>query len=149
MILFYRYHPVKTILQTSGVDLTMEKVHSNYRQLKMCRSYTLNEIADLFSIHKKTIQKWLKDGVISINSNCALLNLGDRLILFLQINGNRFYRNVAQANVIPYGCACRENLLRLKRIIQPIPEKICSFIAIIWHLYESQLVIALVRSGVA
>jgi len=62
----------------------MGKRHPNYRRVKTHRSYTVEEVAGLFNIHKNTVRNWLKNGLTTIDSMRPLLILGNDLVEFLQ-----------------------------------------------------------------
>lgn len=50
----------------------------------MHRSYTVEEIANRFSIHKNTVRRWIKDGLTCIDDKRPMLVLGQVLVEFLQ-----------------------------------------------------------------
>jgi len=62
----------------------MSKRRPNHRLVKIHRSYTVEEIANLFSIHKNTVRHWVKEGLTSIDNKRPLLILGHVLVAFLQ-----------------------------------------------------------------
>ena len=62
----------------------MGKRHPNHRLVKIHRSYTVEEIAQLFGIHKNTVRRWVKDGLTSIDDKRPMLILGHVLAAFLQ-----------------------------------------------------------------
>ena len=62
----------------------MGKRHPNYRLVKIHRSYAVEEVAGLFSIHKNTVRNWLKNGLALVDSKRPLLILGNDLVEFLQ-----------------------------------------------------------------
>lgn len=62
----------------------MKKRHPNYRLVKIHRSYTVEEIAKLFSSHKNTVRRWIKDGLTCIDDKRPMLVLGQVLVEFLQ-----------------------------------------------------------------
>ena len=62
----------------------MRKRHPNHRLVKIHRSYTVEEVAKLFGIHKNTVRHWVKDGLTSIDDKCPMLILGHVLAAFLQ-----------------------------------------------------------------
>jgi hypothetical protein len=41
----------------------MRKRHPNHRLVKIHRSYTVEEIAKLYVIHKNTVRRWVKSGL--------------------------------------------------------------------------------------
>ena len=62
----------------------MKKRHPNHRLVKIHRSYTVEEIARLFGIHKNTVRHWVKEGLATIDDKRPMLILGHVLAAFLQ-----------------------------------------------------------------
>ena len=62
----------------------MAKRHPNYRQVKIHRNYTVEEIASLFGIHKNTVREWIKVGLPVLDDKRPMLILGPELAVFLQ-----------------------------------------------------------------
>ena len=62
----------------------MGKRHPNHRLAKIHRSYTVEEIAKLFGIHKNTVRHWVKEGLATTDDKRPMLILGHVLVEFLQ-----------------------------------------------------------------
>jgi Helix-turn-helix domain len=62
----------------------MKKRHLNHRLVKIHRSYTVEEVAKLFGVHKHTVRHWVKDGLTAIDDKRPMLILGQVLAAFLQ-----------------------------------------------------------------
>ena len=62
----------------------MKKRHPNHRLVKIHRNYTVEEIADLFGIHKNTVRGWVKVGLAISDDKRPMLILGHDLVAFLQ-----------------------------------------------------------------
>jgi hypothetical protein len=62
----------------------MAKRHPNPHLVKIHRSYTVEEIAHLFDIHKNTVRAWLKAGLPALDERRPKLIHGQDLITFLQ-----------------------------------------------------------------
>jgi hypothetical protein len=62
----------------------MRKRHPNHRLVKIHRSYTVEEIAVLFAIHKNTVRRWIKEGLTTTDDRRPMLILGHVLVAFLQ-----------------------------------------------------------------
>jgi hypothetical protein len=62
----------------------MKKRHPNPRLVKIHRSYTVEDIANLFGVHKNTVRHWLKDGLSVIDDKRPTLISGHALVAFLQ-----------------------------------------------------------------
>lgn len=56
----------------------------NPNKAKIHRSYTVEEIAELFSVHKNTVRAWLKSGLPMCDDRKPMLILGADLRAFLQ-----------------------------------------------------------------
>jgi hypothetical protein len=55
----------------------------NPRRVKIHRSYTVEEAAMLFQVHKNTVRTWLKSGLQAIDGRRPILILGRQLASFL------------------------------------------------------------------
>lgn len=64
--------------------------HPNHRLVRIHLTYTVQEVATLFSVHKNTVRNWLEQGLDSIDDKRPLLVLGEILVAFLK---NRRQRN--------------------------------------------------------
>jgi Helix-turn-helix domain len=62
----------------------MGKSQPNHRLVKIHRSYTVGEVADLLGHHKNTVRRWIEDGLSTIDGKRPTLILGRALIDFLQ-----------------------------------------------------------------
>jgi hypothetical protein len=62
----------------------MKKRHPNHRLVKINRSYTVEEIANLFGSHKNTVRGWIKAGLAPTDDKRPMLILGHILAAFLQ-----------------------------------------------------------------
>lgn len=62
----------------------MKKRHPNHRLVKIHRNYTVEEVADLFGIHKNTVRGWVKVGLAISDDKRPMLVLGHDLVAFLQ-----------------------------------------------------------------
>ncbi len=51
---------------------------------KIHRNYTVEEVANLFSIHKNTVRSWVKDGLATNDEKRPMLILGTNLRQYLQ-----------------------------------------------------------------
>jgi transposase-like protein len=61
----------------------MGKRHPNPRLVKLHRSYTVEQIARLFDIHKNTVRAWVKQGLQPIDGLRPALFHGPVLVAFL------------------------------------------------------------------
>lgn len=57
--------------------------HVNHRLVKTSRTYTVEEIARLFGIHRNTARAWLKSGLPTIDKARPALIAGGDLVAFL------------------------------------------------------------------
>lgn len=64
--------------------MTMRRRRPNHRRVKIHRSYTVEEIARLFGVHKNTVRAWVKAGLETCDQRRPTLILGDVLAEFLK-----------------------------------------------------------------
>jgi excisionase family DNA binding protein len=79
--------------------------HPNYRLVKIHRSYTVEEIAQLLSVHKNTVRNWFKQGLPTIDLGRPALVLGSTLSRFLQERRQRGKTRCAPGEI--YCVKCR------------------------------------------
>lgn len=56
----------------------------NHNLAKIHRNYTVEEVANLFSVHKNTVRLWVKDGLATNDNKRPMLILGAELKSYLQ-----------------------------------------------------------------
>lgn len=79
--------------------------HPNHRLAKIHRSYTVEEAAALYGVHRNTVREWIKRGLPTIDRRRPLLILGRDLAAFLLARRTRNKRP-CQAGEI-YCVRCR------------------------------------------
>jgi len=60
----------------------LRKRYQNPRLAKIHRSYTVDEIADLYAVGKNTVRHWIKQGLPACDSKRPMLVLGSELNFF-------------------------------------------------------------------
>lgn len=80
--------------------------HPNHRLVKIHRSYTVEEIAVLFSIHKNTVRQWIKQGLQVIDTKRPMLVQGMELSNFLKLRRAKNKRTCKPREI--YCVKCRE-----------------------------------------
>lgn len=83
----------------------MSKRHPNPRLAKIHRSYTVDEIARLFGVHRNTVREWIKRGLPTTDTRRPLLVLGRDLIDFLQARRAKHKRTCQPGEI--YCVRCR------------------------------------------
>ena len=61
----------------------MRKRHPNPRLAKIHRNYTVDEVANLFDVHRNTVREWVKRGLPTNDGKRPMLILGRDLVAFL------------------------------------------------------------------
>jgi hypothetical protein len=61
----------------------------NPRRVKVHRSYTVEEVAGLFRVHKNSVRNWLTEGLQKIDDRRPILILGRELAGFLHARRER------------------------------------------------------------
>ncbi len=62
----------------------MRKRRPNPGHIKIHRSYTVEEVAKLCSMHKNTVRNWVKNGLTTIDNKRPMLILGHVLVTFIK-----------------------------------------------------------------
>ena len=62
----------------------MSKRHPNHLHVKIHYTYSVDEIANRFGIHKNTVRNWKKNGLATIDDRKPMLFHGQTLATFLQ-----------------------------------------------------------------
>jgi hypothetical protein len=68
---------------------------------KIHRNYTVEEVANLFTVHKNTVRSWIKEGLVLNDSKRPILILGSSLRDFLQAK-----RESAKRKCLPHEIYC-------------------------------------------
>jgi len=108
----------------------MRKRHPNHRLVKIHRSYTVEEIAKLFGIHKNTVRAWIKAGLATTDDRKPLLILGHTLAAFLQARRHKNKQPCKPGEI--YCVRCRSPKLPAADMAEfaPVTEKFGNLIAI-------------------
>ncbi|MBN8543660.1 MAG: helix-turn-helix domain-containing protein [Alphaproteobacteria bacterium] len=77
----------------------------NTRLIRKQNTYTVNEIAERFLIHKNAVRNWLKEGLPTIDDKRPLMIHGSDLAAFLDARQKRRKRPCAVDEF--YCCKCR------------------------------------------
>ena len=79
--------------------------HPNYKLAKIHRSYAVEEIATLFSVHRNTVREWVKRGLPPTDGKRPMLIQGGDLIAFLKARRLKNKRPCAPGQI--YCVRCR------------------------------------------
>jgi len=82
----------------------MRKRHPNYRLVKIHRNYTVEDIANLFGIHKNTVRRWVKAGLATSDNKRPMLILGHDLRAFLQARRVKNKQTCKPGEIYCVGC---------------------------------------------
>jgi len=82
----------------------MAKRRANHRKVKIHRSYTVEEIACLLSIHKNTVREWVKAGLPTCDQKRPMLILGRELAVFLQKRRAKNKQHCQPGEIYCVGC---------------------------------------------
>ena len=108
----------------------MGKRHPNHRLVKIHRSYTVEEIANLFGIHKNTVRRWVKEGLAAIDDKRPMLILGHVLVEFLQNRRAKSKQPCNPGELYCVRCRCPKSPAGDMAEYSPITEKFGNLIAI-------------------
>lgn len=84
----------------------MAKSRANPRLAKIHRSYTVEEIAALYGVHRNTVRQWIKAGLSVVDQRRPVLVLGSALAEYLRIRRTVNKRPCQPGEI--YCLRCRE-----------------------------------------
>ena len=108
----------------------MAKRNPNHRLVKIHRSYTVGEIAELFDNHKNTVRRWIKEGLPTIDDKRPMLILGHDLAAFLKARRIRNKRPCKPGELYCVRCRTPKSPAGDMAEYSPITEKFGNLIAI-------------------
>jgi Helix-turn-helix domain len=108
----------------------MGKRQPNHRLVKIHRNYTVEEIADLFKLHKNTVRRWIKDGLVAIDDRRPMLILGHVLVAFLQARRSKNKKACKTGELYCVRCRAPKMPAGDMAEYQPITEKFGNLFAI-------------------
>jgi len=108
----------------------MKKRHPNHRLVKIHRSYTVEEIAKLFDIHKNTVHRWVKEGLATVDDKRPMLILGHVLISFLQVRRARNKQTCKPGELYCVCCRAPKSPAGNMADYTPVTEKFGNLVAI-------------------
>lgn len=62
----------------------MAKRHPNHRRVKIHRNHSVQDLANLFGVHKNTVRAWHRGGLEAVDDRRPILFRGDAVVRFLQ-----------------------------------------------------------------
>ena len=95
----------------------MARRQPNYRLVKIHRSYTVGEIADVLGRHKNTEREWINCGLPTIDQNRPTMIRGENLVAFLR--ARRAQRKQSCQIGQMYCFRCRSPRFHLPRLQLP------------------------------
>lgn len=108
----------------------MKRRHHNHRLVKIHRSYTADEIAKLFCIHKNTVRHWVKEGLVTVDDKRPMLIHGHDLRAFLQARRLKNKQTCKPGELYCVRCRAPRSPAGDMADYDPITEKFGNLIAI-------------------
>lgn len=108
----------------------MGKRHPNPRRVKTHRSYTVEEVAELFEVHKNTVRNWIRKGLTPIDTKRPMLIFGQDLVAFLQTKRTRNKRPCKPGEIYCVKCRTPKHPAENMAEYSPITEKVGNLQAI-------------------
>ena len=91
----------------------------NPNKTKIHRSYTFEEVANLYGVHKNTVSRWIKDGLPCLKERRPYLILGTDLKSFLQ---NRYKARKHKCGIDEMFCvSCRKPAKPALNFVEYVP----------------------------
>lgn len=108
----------------------MAKRHPTPRLVKIHRSYTVEDIANLYGMHKNTVRKWIKDGLATIDDKRPMLVLGLDLVAYIKKRRSKNKQACKPGELYCVRCRVPKSPAGEMAEYSPVTEKIGNLIAI-------------------
>jgi excisionase family DNA binding protein len=114
----------------------MSSHHHNPRLVKIHRSYTVEEIANLFGVHKNTVRQWIKQGLPVCDDMRPVLILGSDLKTFLKARRAKNKRPCQPGEIYCVRCRAPKKPAGGMAEYQPKTESLGNLLAICPDCYS-------------
>src|SRR5256885_3675036 len=108
----------------------MRKRHPNHRLIKIHRSYTVEEIATLFGVHRNTVRAWVKAGLPICDDKRPMLVLGPALAKFLQVRRAKGKHSCHPGEIYCVRCRAPKHPASDMADCLPVTEKLGNLVGI-------------------
>jgi len=108
----------------------MGKRHPNPRLAKIHRSYTVEEVAGVFGVHRNTVREWVKRGLPTSDDRRPMLILGRDLVAFLRARRLKNKRTCQPGEIYCVRCRAPKAPAGEMADYQPVTETLGNLIAI-------------------
>jgi hypothetical protein len=108
----------------------MIKRHPNPRIVKIHRSYTVEEVAKLYGVHKNTVRAWIKQGLSVCDDRRPTIVLGRDLATFLQARRIKNKRTCQAGEIYCVRCREPKKPAADMAVFQPLTEQIGNLMAL-------------------
>jgi hypothetical protein len=108
----------------------MRQRQANYRRVKIHRSYKIEEIALLLSVHKNTVRAWVKAGLPACDRNRPTLIVGRELRVFLQSRRANRKQPCRPGELFCFRCRAPKKPAGKMVDCEPVTEKIGNLTAL-------------------
>lgn len=95
----------------------------NTNLIKKTLSYTVNEIAELFGIHKGTVLSWLKNGLKTIDKRRPYYIHGSDLVIFLKERQSRRKQKCKTDELLCMRCRSPRKSIKNEVILKILTDK--------------------------
>lgn len=108
----------------------MKTRRPNPHLVKIHRSYTVEEVAKLFGVHKNTVRNWIKQGLPTCDDKRPTLILGRDLVAFLQVRRTKNKRTCQPGEIYCVKCRAPKKPAADMVDYQAITEKVGNLVAL-------------------
>lgn len=108
----------------------MIKRHPNPRMVKIHRSYTVEEVAKLYGMHKNTVRAWIKQGLPICDDRRPTIVLGRDLATFLQARRIKNKRTCQPGEIYCVRCRAPKKPAADMADYQPVTAQIGNLMAL-------------------